>query len=387
MLRRVYRFPAALLTGLALASCGERANPELSGADATQDASDAGADVIDAAPEVDASDETAAAPLATSPGKDEDPCIIRAQDGTYHVVWFSDRGGQEDLYIKSSSNGRDWSADRAITNDAERDFFPSLIQTKDGHFHLVWFRIESTDAGAGYARVWTMDSSDLVKWSTPRSLTDPGVFAWAPTIAERVPGELCVSYASDAAGDLDVWLRTSKNGGVDWGAPVKLTDASFNDDIPSIVGKGDGALVLSWQRYDVKLPKLAGVFSDPSNEMVYATSKDGSSWSAPIAVTADSPGKPLPDVIGALFPSDDATGFSLAWTSTRVAGAEKGDVFTLGLSRAPVSATNAKRVTTGSGSDYSAHLAPTSTPGLYLMVWVSDGGGSNLDIYHRFVRP
>ena len=37
-----------------------------------------------------------------SPTKDEDPSVVRGRDGTLFVAWFSDRGGNADIYITST---------------------------------------------------------------------------------------------------------------------------------------------------------------------------------------------------------------------------------------------------------------------------------------------
>jgi hypothetical protein len=92
----------------------------------------------------------------------------------------------------------------------------------------------------------------------------------------------------------------------------------------------------------------------------------------------------VPDIIAALAPSSDPSGLLVAWTSTRAAGAGAGDIFAMPLG-API--TDVRRLTHALGRDYSARLAPTATPGRYLMVWVSDANGGNLDIWSRFVTP
>ena len=75
-----------------------------------------------------------------SPTKDEDPSVMRAQDGTLWVAWFSDRGSNPDIYITSTSNGNDWSSPVRVTTSPDGDFNPSLFQDAQGTFHLTWFR-------------------------------------------------------------------------------------------------------------------------------------------------------------------------------------------------------------------------------------------------------
>jgi hypothetical protein len=74
-----------------------------------------------------------------SPTKDEDPSVICARDGTIFVAWFSDRGGNADIYITATHNGIDWSSPVRVTSSPSGDFYPNLIQDYQGTFHLVWF--------------------------------------------------------------------------------------------------------------------------------------------------------------------------------------------------------------------------------------------------------
>jgi len=67
-----------------------------------------------------------------SPTKDEDPSVIRARDGTLFVAWFSDRGGNADIYVTSTPNGTDWSPPVRVTTDSGGDFNPSLYQDDQG---------------------------------------------------------------------------------------------------------------------------------------------------------------------------------------------------------------------------------------------------------------
>jgi hypothetical protein len=112
--------------------------------------------VFDTSP-IGGSDAAEIARVTPNPGDDEDPAVVRAQDGRFHVVWWSRQRGQVDLFARSSSDGRTWSDERRITNDPEEDYYPSLLQSADGTFHLVWFRLERARATMDiwYARSWT----------------------------------------------------------------------------------------------------------------------------------------------------------------------------------------------------------------------------------------
>lgn len=354
---------------------------------------DAGADTMTEPDTGDAADAgstcgrspTDAVPIVASADKDEDPCLLRAKDGTIYLTWFSARGGKNDLYVKSSADGCVWSDERAITNDDVADFYPTMIQTTDGTFHLVWWRGDVGDGGIEgiVGSIWTMHSTDTITWSTPFALTDKSALAWTPTMAERTPGELYVTWSSNAHGDKDIYVTSSHDNGNTWDpTPVRITDDTHNDDIPVIVSKNEKLTIL-YQRYDTAALTFGAAFGEVSNELVTTTSLDGGAWTPPVLLTNDPPATKIPD-----FPSSDATGWSAAWASFRTPGSAASHIYAMGLGLAPATSENTKALTVAGG--YSPRLLPTATAGIYLMVWVADAGAdgsANPDIFMRFVAP
>jgi hypothetical protein len=179
--------PFSLVAVILLVQCGSAggAAPGMGGSDAGMVATPP--DMGDLGP-------TDPAPLATSPGNDEDPSVLRAADGQLYLVWFSNRSGNEDLYVKSSANGRDWSSDRAILPGPEHDFYPSMIQAKDGLFHLVWWRGDVGPAGKIVGSIWYASALDTAPRLTPAG----------------PPGLYLLVWVSDAGGDLDIYHRFVK---------------------------------------------------------------------------------------------------------------------------------------------------------------------------------
>jgi hypothetical protein len=270
----------------------------------------------------------------TSPGKDEDPSIVRASDGTFHLAFYANRDGADRLWIATSSDGLAWGAPRPVTATAEHAFYPCLLQTEDGRFHLTWWAGELGDGGKIVGRIRYASSSDTQAWDGPASLTDAAGLAWGATIVEGVPGSMHAVWSSDAAGDKDLYTASSTNGGASWSAPVRRIDPAFNDDLPFVAAKADGSLIMVWQRFDPNATAFEDYATHPTNELAYATSTDGTTWTTPIALTADPAGASVPDVLPALMPSPDPTGFSVLWSSIRL-GAQEGNVYVMPLSTGP----------------------------------------------------
>lgn len=246
--------------------------------------------------------------LTSGTGKNEDPCLLRAKGGTIYMAWFSDRSGNPDIYINSTKDGKRWGKPVAvIQGGGAGNFYPSLAQTGDGTFHLTWFRI---DAKRRVFSVWYSNSRDAGTWSEPRAMTPPDKgYNWVPTIAAAADGGLWIAWASGRTGNKDVFLMQSKDRGRTWQQPVQVTSHQFHDDLPNITQKPDGTLIIVWTRYK---PDRNDYLSETA-DIYYATSRDGTAWSDPTAITRNDYTDSIPEVY---FNVDRSECF-VAWCSPK----------------------------------------------------------------------
>jgi hypothetical protein len=114
------------------------------------------------------------------------------------------------------------------------------------------------------------------------------------------------------------------------------------------------------------------------SDLFYSASSDGRTWSLPAKITNESGN--VVNLFPALY-SNLAGEWSLVWLSTRT-GQPK--VFDLSLANAglyPLGLGKNKKLRAG----YSHRIAATSTPGVYIGVWVEGAEGVQ-DIYYRFFK-
>ena len=317
---------------------------------------------------------------AGSPTKDEDPSVIRAHDGRLFVAWFSDRGGNPDIYVTSTRDGSDWTSPVRVTTSSDGDFAPSLLQGDNGTFHLVWFRWDAPLHG----HIWYNTSPDGLTWdqrSETQITTGLDVDDWVPTITQASDGTLLVFFVSikrNAANPTnDIYVVRRHPGEAIWDAAVPVTginSATEHDHLPFAARTGD-RITLVWVRTDTTqaLPWL-----NSKSDLFYATSVDGLSWSNPSRIT-NTAGN-VANLFPGLFASLEGEWF-LVWLSTRP-GEPK--VFELPLAdvvQYPLGLIKNKKLRAG----YSHRSAPTSTSGVFIGVWVEGPEGAQ-DIYYRFFR-
>lgn len=306
---------------------------------------------------------------------DEDPSVVRTRDGRFRAVWWSKRDGQVDLFTRVSDDGAAWTHERAITSDPDEDFYPSLTQARDGTLHLAWFRFVRDLAQKD---VWYARSADGREWSRPVRISSAGL-DWAPAIYEDAFGMLWIVWSSGRSGNRELYAVRSGDGGRTWSRHMQLTDTPEEDDFPAVRVGRNGERTLAWTRY-AQGSHQDDYYRDASAEVVTATSKDGLGWSAPVAQSPPDPERRYVDILPCLFGDQDGRRAYLAWTSSRPS--LRGDILVRELTApdGPI-----RQLTTASGSDYGARIAPASQPGAFLMVWTSGRDGA-MRVFARGLR-
>ena len=315
-----------------------------------------------------------------SPTGDEDPSILLARDGTIFVAWFSNRGGNPDIYMASTRNGRDWTAAQRVTTSVDGDFYPTLLQDEQGVFHMTWFRWNAPFRG----HIWYNSSPDGVTWNTSNEVqvtTGADVDDWVPTPVRAADGTLLVYFVSDKRDAVnptsELYLAAKAPSAQTWdpAAPVTaLNSASLHDHLP-VAARTGNSITLVWVRHDTRqaLPWL-----NPKSDLFFSTSADGRTWASPTKITTDAG-----DIVH-LFPALTTTldaRWSLLWLSTRLGSAKAFELSLTNLGQYPTGVVEQTSLPPG----YSHHVAPTPTPGVYLGVWVEGPDGAQ-DIYYRLFR-
>lgn len=313
-----------------------------------------------------------------SPTKDEDPSIVLARDGTIFVAFFSDRGGNPDIYVTSTKNGRDWTPAVRVTTHAGGEFNPSLYQDDAGLFHLAWFRWTAPFLG----HIVYNTSADGLTWSTANEIqatNASNVDDWVPTLTVRADGTVLIYFVSKlrntANQQNDLYLAVKRPGVATFDAVVGASAVNVptaHEHLPFIARTGS-TYTLVWVRYDLsaEIP-----WENPKSDLYYSTSSDGIGWSNPTKLSTDA-GNVVHLFPGMYRTLDNA--WFLIWLSTRNGPAQPFETPLANLGQYPTGVIANSSV---SASGYSHRIAPTPVPGTFIGVWVQGAVGSE-EVYYR----
>jgi hypothetical protein len=312
----------------------------------------------------------------SSPTKDEDPSLLRTADGRLLAAWFSDRGGNPDIYLAGSQDAIHWSDPVRVSSGPNGDFYPNLAQDPAGLIHLVWFQWNALFVG----QIRHATSANGVVWSAEEPVTtDLQVDDWVPSIVIAANGDLLVYFVSlkrwQAGSTNRIYLARKRAGASSWDSPIRLSlgDESRHDHLPFAARIGN-QIGLVWVRY----PGGPDFITAPKSDLYFSTSPDGLTFAAPTQVTTESGN--LKNLCPEIY-QRHAGDWWLLWLSTRDGAPRLYEMPVSSLSRYPAEVTTNPALPAG----YSHRVIATGTEREYLAAWVQGPEGAQ-DIYFRTFR-
>jgi hypothetical protein len=156
--------------------------------------------------------------------------------GRAWVVWSERTEENWNLYTRVF-DGKQWSAVRQVTSGDSPNAWQHLIRARDGTLHLIW-----TGYREGESHVlWSRLASDW--WTAPVDVSGAG--AWAPAGATDSAGNLYIAWDSYRTGNYDIFLRkVNGNGAMD---PLQqVTHSTLFQAHPSVAVDGQDRVWLAW---------------------------------------------------------------------------------------------------------------------------------------------
>jgi len=242
--------------------------------------------------------------------------IMSDGDGRLYVGYAFVAGGRTVTggirVSRSTDSGVSWSS-VAISDAATNAIGAVLAAGAGGIVHGAWWDATSgdvfVDRSVDGGITWGADVRiNRMPGSARASSSNPHAQP-LPTIVATPRGALFVGWAEGSGSDLDIVVARSDDGGTTWGIPVRVNDdASAREQWqPAFAVGPDGTLHLAW------LDNRTGAYN-----VFYATSRDGRRWSANVRVTdAETPSafQRPGDYLG-LATGGDGTAY-VVWTDGR----------------------------------------------------------------------
>ncbi len=199
-----------------------------------------------------------------------DPCIT-VSGSDVHIVWQQEQNGYYEIYYKRSLNGGEsWEADQRLTTNTSDSWNPS-VALSGSVVRVVW-----EDERQGNSEIYyKVSTNGGVTWNADMRLTNDPANSWNPTVA--VSGlDVHVTWYDDrnGSGNWEIYYKRSTDGGLNWGMETRLTNNSHVSRYPCITVSGS-VVHLVW--HDDR---------DGNFETYYKRSADGGlNWGADTRLT------------------------------------------------------------------------------------------------------
>ena len=158
-----------------------------------------------------------------------------------HVVWNDNHEGNEEIYyIRSTDGGVSWGTETRLTNNSAQSGSAS-VSVSVSSVHVVW-----TDLRDGNYEIYYKRSTDGgTSWGADTRLTNDPNISYNPSGA--VSGQVVhVVWYDNRDGNFEMYYKRSTDGGLSWGADIRLTNAPGNSEFPSVSVSGTVVHVV-WQ--------------------------------------------------------------------------------------------------------------------------------------------
>lgn len=168
---------------------------------------------------------------------------------------------QNIVVVRSSDGGETWSENQITSHGSMwQATTPNIVRAADGTIHVVWQ--EGPHAKGPYRMFHARSTTGGASWSTPVQVSDDVVvgvgsnidYAQSPSLAIGDDGTLYTVWSDDRSGpapqpanrNYDVYMATSSDNGETWSSDVRVNDKPevFAQDWASVAVGSAGAVVV-----------------------------------------------------------------------------------------------------------------------------------------------
>lgn len=179
------------------------------------------------------------------------PYIVSDADAL-HLVWTGtskdDPYRYQVYYMKSVDNGRAWSNEEILSNNATGFADVAGFISDTNGLHVIW--TDQRDYGEGKEQIYYRKSAaGGITWGPERRLTDTEARCAAPSITSD-GAILYVGWCDARTEDFEIYLTCSSDGGEIWTIPRKITDPPHRYNCYNNIIADGGGFHLVWEKWE-----------------------------------------------------------------------------------------------------------------------------------------
>lgn len=190
------------------------------------------------------------------------PAIAIDSNDSIYIVWTNDSSVNDEIYFKKSTNGgTSWTTQRLTWNSGTSDY-PDIVTDSNNHIYIVWY-----DDIPGNTEIYFKKSTNGgTSWITKR-LTWTSKWSGGPKIAVDSNNHIYMVWCDSTPGNVEIYFKKSTNGGTSW-TTQRCTWNSGNSYYPDLAVDSLDHIHFVW--YDWS----------PGNSEIYhkISTNGGSSW-------------------------------------------------------------------------------------------------------------
>lgn len=172
-----------------------------------------------------------------APNRTRAPALLEAPDGTLWAAWSIPDG--QPVLTRSNDGGRTWSAPIPMTA-AQPTRAPSLAVNPDGELYAAWSQSSGLYSDIVVAR---QPGGDPVEVSR-----SPNVASTDPVLAADGRGGLVCVWHEVVAGDTEVFMARSTDGGRTFLPPRNVSRTPGNSVVPQLAVDPSGTAYVVWEQ-------------------------------------------------------------------------------------------------------------------------------------------
>jgi len=182
--------------------------------------------------------------LATNPTGSFGPQIAVGADGSINVAWEDDFNFQSDIsFSRSTDKGATFSTPKNLSSNSGNSFVAQIAVDPSGNINVVWM----DNSPGNYAILSSRSSDQGASFSGAKNLSNAQGDSGNPQIGVDANGGTYVTWQRNLPGasNKDIFFARSSDG-VNFSAPVRLSDGAGNSINPWIAIDNAGGINLGW---------------------------------------------------------------------------------------------------------------------------------------------